>query len=142
MAGWRHHSCKEAALGRVEGAEKLVGLYGYWPSFHDALVQTITIDSEETTVAISFWTNDRVEKEGEPKTDRQALVTVRWEDVSELTIRATDWGGQSCVWDMLLTVTEAGIRTEIQPNDDLSAVIVAGQVKVVDVRPVDEGSAA
>jgi hypothetical protein len=48
----------------------------------------------------------------------------------------------SAVWDMLLTVAEAGIRTEIQPNDGLGVVIVAGRVKVLDVRPVDDGSAA
>jgi hypothetical protein len=65
-----------------------------------------------------------------------------FKSVSELTISATDWGGQSCVWDMILTVTEAGIRTEIQPNHDLGAVIIAGRVKVVEVRPVDAGSAA
>jgi hypothetical protein len=129
-------------LGRVEGAEKLVDLYGYWPSFHDAFVRTITIDSEETAVTICFMTNDRVEKAGELETDLRALVTLRWEEVSELTISATDWGGESWVWDMLLSTTETGIRTEIKPNHELGAVIVAERVKVVEVRPLDAGSAA
>jgi len=142
MPGWRSQSCEEAALGQVEGAEKLVNHYGYWPSFHDALIQTITVSTEETAGTISFITNDLVEKAGEPERDEKALVTLRWEDVSELTIQARDWGGQSWVWDMRFTLTEAGIRTDIQPNDDLGAVIVAGQIKVVDVRSVDDGPAA
>jgi hypothetical protein len=142
MPGWRHHSCEEAALGQVEGAEKLVSLYGYWPSFHDANVETITIDTEENTVTISFTTNDAVEKTGEPVRDELALVTLQWQEVSDLSIQATDWGGQSWVWDMLLTLTETGIRTEIQPHDELSVVIVASRVKVVEVRPIDSSLAS
>jgi hypothetical protein len=142
MPGWRSHSCEEAALEQVEAAEKLVNLYGYWPSFHDAHLETITIAVEENTVTISFTTNDSVEKAGEPVRDELALVTLRWEEVSELNIQASDWGGQSWVWDMLLTVAETGIRTEIQSGDELRAVIVASRVKVVEVRPVDGQLAA
>jgi hypothetical protein len=126
----------------VEGTEKLVSLYGYWPSFHDANVETITIDTEENTVTISFTTNDAVEKTGEPVRDELALVTLQWQEVSDLSIQATDWGGQSWVWDMLLTLTETGIRTEIQPHDELSVVIVASRVKVVEVRPIDSSLAS
>ena len=97
MPGWRSHACEEAALSQVEGAEKLVNLYGYWPSFHDAVRTGITIDGEEAAVTVCFTTNDRVEKEGEPERDELAAVTMRWEEVSDLNIHAARWDGQIVV---------------------------------------------
>ncbi len=32
------------AHARIEGAQKLVGLFGYWPSFHDAEVLWLKVD--------------------------------------------------------------------------------------------------
>ena len=138
MPGWRHHTCQKEALVRVEGADKLVGLYGYWPSFHDARVEAVAIDTAEPSVTVRFRTSDRVEVGGEEDRDEQAQVTVRWGDVSELTLGASDWVGEDVLWEMVLSISEAGICAELRPNGGLSGSIVAGQVEVVEVRPLGE----
>jgi Immunity protein 50 len=55
----------------VEGSSKLVELYGYWISFHDAAVETVQIEREGPTVTIAFTANDAVLKEGQE--DRELL---------------------------------------------------------------------
>jgi hypothetical protein len=128
---------QELTLAKIESAAKLVDLYGYWPSFHDAEVETITIERAGPTVKITFTTNDLVVKEGKEQGDQLATVTVRWYEVEDLTLRAIDWSGENWVWDMNLTVHEDGIRTELLPNDGIGGSILARRMEVIEVGPVE-----
>jgi hypothetical protein len=140
MPGWRHHSCHEEALARVEGADKLVGLYGYWPSFHDARIEAITVDTAEPSVTVRFLTSDRAAVDSGEDPNKLAQVTMRWGEVSELTLGARDWVGEDVLWELALSVSEAGIRTDLRPNGGLAGSIVAGSVEVLEVRPVGDSS--
>jgi hypothetical protein len=128
---------QKLALALVEGAAGLVELYGYWPSFHDARVEAVQIEREGPTVTIVFTTNDLVDKEDKRQRDQLARVTVRWYEVEELTLKATDWSEENWVWDMQLTAHENGIRAEILPNDGIGASIVARRMEVQEVRPIE-----
>jgi len=130
---------QKLALDLIEGAVRLVDVYGYWPSFHDAEVEAITIDREGPTVTITFTTNDLVEKDGREQGDQLAKVTLRWYEVEELILRATDWSEQNWLWDMNLTAHEKGIRTELLPNDGIGGSILARRVEVLAVELI-EGS--
>jgi Immunity protein 50 len=125
------------ALAFIEGANKLIDLYGYWPSFHDAEVETITIEREGLTVTIIFTTDDLVEKDGERQGNQLAKVTVRWYEVADLALRAADWSEENWVWDLSLTADEKGIRTELLPNDGIGGSILARRMEVLEVQPVE-----
>lgn len=79
---------------RIEGSEKLIGIFGYWPSFHDAEVIDLhfwpgDVNPEEEryifpvlTVKFHLWemTND-VDGRGYLGTRYHTLSTVRFHDV-------------------------------------------------------------
>jgi Immunity protein 50 len=43
----------------IGGASQLIDLYGYFPTFHDAVVESIFIEKEGPTVTIRFTANGR-----------------------------------------------------------------------------------
>ena len=128
---------QKLALAVIKGASKLVDFYGYWPSFHDAQIATIHIEREGPTVTICFTTNDLVVKDGREEGDQLARVTVRWYEVEELTLRATDWSEQNWLWDMNLAAHEEGIRAELVPNDGIGGSILARQMEVLAVQAIE-----
>ena len=79
---------------RIEGSEKLIGIFGYWPSFHDAEVLELHFwrgdvnpDGERyifpvLTVKLHLWeiTND-VDGRGYLGTRYHTLSTIRFHDV-------------------------------------------------------------
>jgi hypothetical protein len=128
---------QKLALAVIEGAGKLIDLYGYWPSFHDAEVETISIEREGPTVTITFTTNDLVVKDGQRQGGRLAKVTLRWYEVEELSLRATDWSEQNWLWDLSLSAGENGIHTDLLPNDGIGGSILARRIEVLDVQPIE-----
>jgi Immunity protein 50 len=125
------------ALASIEGAAELVHFYGYWPSFHDARVETITIEREGPTVTITFITNDLVVKDGQKQGDRLAKVTLRWYEVEEVDLRATEWGEENWVWDLNLAAHENGLRTELLPNEGIGGSILARRMELLEVQPIE-----
>ncbi len=125
------------ALTFIEGAAKLIDLYGYWPSFHDAQVERIAIDRKGPTVTITFTTNDLVVKDGVRQGDQVATVILRWHEVEKLTLQATDWSEENWVWDLDLAVQQDRVRTKLLPNDGLGGSIVAPRIEVLEVQPLD-----
>jgi len=79
---------------RIEGSEKLIGIFGYWPSFHDAEVLELhswrgDVNPDEEryifpvlTVKLHLWeiTND-VDGRGYLGTRYHTLSTIRFHDV-------------------------------------------------------------
>jgi hypothetical protein len=128
---------QKLALAMIEGAAKLVDFYGYWPSFHDARVETISIEREGPTVTIGFTTNDLVVKDGKEQGDLLAKVTLRWYEVEELALRATEWSEENWVWDMNLTAHEKGIHTELLPNDGIGGSILSRRMEVLEVQRIE-----
>lgn len=125
------------ALAFIAGAAKLVDLYGYWPSFHDAQVEAITLEREGPTVTIAFTTNDLVVKSGTEQGSQLAKVTLRWHEVEDLALRATEWSEENWVWDMNLTAHEKGVLTELLPNYGIGGSIVARRMEVLEVQPIE-----
>jgi hypothetical protein len=65
----------------VPGAADVVAWFGYWPTFHDAEVLSISLDrSGECRVAIHlFETTPRVDGDGSYLVEKHAVVTFRME---------------------------------------------------------------
>jgi hypothetical protein len=129
-------SLEERALALIEGAAQLVDVYGYWPSFHDAQVETVVIERRGPTVTIHFITNDQVDKDGVQERDKLAQVTIRWHEVKDLSLNGIDWEENN--WIDGLTVRRDGddVRTVIDPMDGFHGFIVAGRIEVLDVQPI------
>jgi len=81
---------------RIEGSEKLIGIFGYWPSFHDAEVIELHFwrgdanpDSGSYhlpvfTVKLHVWEiTDKVNVEGYFERVKHTLTTIRFYDVDE-----------------------------------------------------------
>lgn len=74
----------------VLGASKLTGLYGSWPGFHDATVESILIERVGPTVTIRFETCDMAcDGDTVREPDRRARVVLRWHEVEDLELRAS-----------------------------------------------------
>jgi hypothetical protein len=70
----------------IINAPRLIDLYGYWISFHDASVEKITIDRIGPTVTMEFITCDMVCRHGVDEDNEQARVVLRWLEVENLQL--------------------------------------------------------
>ena len=119
----------------IAGASKLIELYGYFPSFHDATVESIFIEREGPTVTIRFITNDaayRADKLQNP--DQLAMVAIQWHEVSDLRLLGID--RHNWIDGLAFSIEGGSIRSELELMDGLQGVIVARRVEVVEVQPV------
>jgi len=131
----------DALILLIPGADRLVALYGRWPSFHDAALLSLSVsaepgDPDAPTVTIRFalngWSNDAP--------DRGALATLVWREVEWLELSGAD--GQNWAWDMNVERQPDGLwRTTIHGGgaDTLQGlstggVVVARGLAVLDAR--------
>jgi hypothetical protein len=102
------------SFDRIEGAEKLVGVFGYWPSFHDAEVLWMRLDRRpicddcygpilETLIRAFEMTNE-VGPDGFYVLRHHVLVHFRFHDVKG--VRLKDFNNQN----MLHGLSIADIR--------------------------------
>jgi immunity protein 50 of polymorphic toxin system len=79
----------------VVGAEKLVGLFGCWPSFHDAQVISILLERSgedgncrPTLVATvrAFEISDEVAADGTLRLAHECIVVLKFQEVVELAL--------------------------------------------------------
>jgi hypothetical protein len=122
----------------VDGASKLMDLYGCWPSFHDAAVDDVLIEREGPTVTISLRLNAlRFEEEKEADVLR-AKVKIRWHEVRDLTLSGIDWDENNWIGGLTITPRQTGSYSEIHRMDGIYGSIVAGRIEVVDAQPIHQ----
>jgi hypothetical protein len=121
----------------IVGSSMLIDLYGYWPSFHDAVLERIAIDRIGSTVMIEFTTCDMVFDGDEMKApDQQARVILRWYEVSELSLGGIDSSQLNRIGGLGFSPDGKTIRCVIELMDAMHGVIVAGRVEVLEVEPL------
>jgi len=114
----RDRSGMEDIASLVIGSEKLTGIFGRWPSFHDAEVLELRLErgqarpddsvyeSAKITAKIYvFNTTGEVSPEGYFVVVNQTLATLQFRDVTGFEMR---WFNQQNVLSELLISTEAG----------------------------------
>jgi hypothetical protein len=120
----------------VLGASKLTDLYGYWPSFHDATVESILIERVGPTVTIRFETCDMAcDGDTVREPDRRARVVLRWHEVEDLELRGIDPEEHNWIDGLTFGLRDGGIRSELLLMDGLHGWLDARRVEVVDVEP-------
>jgi hypothetical protein len=73
-------------IALVPGAQELVQLFGYWPSFHDAEVVSVELNRMDLSriKVHSFETSDVVHTLGHYITNKHTIVSFLLEDISGL----------------------------------------------------------
>ena len=90
----------------IGGAEKLTGIFGRWPSFHDAEILTLLFDREASAVGydlvatIHLWdmTNE-VDSSGYFVLLNHTRATFRFYDCNE--VRLEDFNQQNVIFDLI-----------------------------------------
>jgi hypothetical protein len=119
----------------ILGASRLTDLYGYFTPFHDAAIESVSIERLGPTVTIRFTSCDAA-YDGDTLTDSdlRADVVMRWYEVADLSLQGIDrrnWiGGLDFFRDGEF------IRTEIELMDGIRGHITARGVEVLDVQPI------
>jgi hypothetical protein len=124
----------------VEGASKLIALYGYWISFHDAAVESVLIERVGPTVTIRFRTNDAPSGDGgqtfQYEASRLARVVMRWHEVRDLTLAGIDVEENNWIGRLEFERRGDTIHTVIVQMDGLHGFILAEWAEVMDVEPI------
>jgi hypothetical protein len=119
----------------IVGASALIAVYGYFTPFHDAVVESVLIEKQGPTVTIRFTTCDAAYQGEEVKDEnQQAIVVMRWHEVSDLSVSGIDQ--RNWIGGLDFSREGEGIRTELELMDGMRGFILARRVEVVEVRRI------
>jgi hypothetical protein len=146
----------------VVDCHKITDIFGYWPTFHDAEVQSFSISDCETiaqtppcdTPVINarihvFEMTKDVDQQGFYVLVKHTLVDLRFGSITDLDLK--DFGQQNALWGLDirrvppnpgLSQDSPSIRVEFSPSCGLYAVFKCRSVSVASVVPCDEHGVA
>jgi len=130
----------QSVIDRISRADKLVAIFGYWPSFHDAEVIWLKLDRR--TNDERFSPSLEIQIHAHYVTQHHVLVWLRFLNVVEL--RLDDFNHQNVLFD--LTISDfperqsGNIFFEVQfhPSFGIGASFQCGAIEVVEVTPCNE----
>jgi hypothetical protein len=117
----------ESVLARIEGARKLTGLCGAWPRFHNAQILYLRMDRSGPTVTIGL----RLTEWSEKNPDEHVNVTLRWHEVSELSLSGID--PENMIGGLTLQERDALLEATLEPMRGTHGHLVARRLQVMDV---------
>jgi hypothetical protein len=124
----------------IEGADRLLAIYGSWISFHDAAVESVVLERVGPTVTIHFRTNDvPLPDDGNPlgsRDSRIARVVMRWHEVQDVVINGLDWDENNWIDGLTFVPRGESICTVIEPMDGTRGYILSRRVEVVSAEPL------
>jgi hypothetical protein len=86
---------------RIHGSEKLIQIFGEWPSFHDSEVLSLTLERYGPTVRASiylFATTGQIDGKGYYVLKNETVATIRFEGVVEFS--ANGFNHQNVLFDL------------------------------------------
>jgi hypothetical protein len=118
-------------LRKIPGFDAVVEHFGYWPTFHDAVLEQLSLNLPgETRLALRTWnTSSELDERGYFRTTHRAVVTMMLADILELELAGTDlWAG----WILFgLSLTDEGEAFQLQLDPCLG---IGGQIRCKSVR--------
>lgn len=137
----------------ILGSEKLTGIFGSWPSFHDAEVVGVHLHRGEVaperdmyifpilTVTMHVWRMTReVDAQGFLVLELHTLVTLRFHGVGE-SIRIEGFNHQNAIFDLSISQKERQdgpspfFWVDFQPSFGMGAAFECSAVEVVEAVP-------
>jgi hypothetical protein len=116
----------------VEGASKLVSLFGEWPGFREAAILYLRIDRTGPTVTAGF----RLHEWTESHPGQYLNATVRWLEVQALALSGIS--EENRIAALTLAPEGENLRTVLESLDGLHGYIDARRMRVLDVAIVEE----
>lgn len=107
----------------IIGYEKIEADFGYFPSFHDDVIEKIEISSEEITFLISMETLPNG-MNSYPK------VKLTFCEVNDFKLEGELYGCTSIIFDMIFTKIDNYIKTEIASSLGTCGTISSRKVKI------------
>jgi hypothetical protein len=106
----------------IKGSEKLLEIFGYWPSFHDAEIINLhlwrgNVDSEKNlyqfpvlTLDVHHWElTNQVDAKGYFVLQHHTRTTLTFSDVQ--TVQLNDFNHQNAILDLSIKRLERGMAT-------------------------------
>ena len=116
----------------IEGAAQVIEYYGYWATFHDAVLVNFSVVPKEEMITAVFQYDDMTDDESR---SGSSLITLQWQGVLNYTLMADYAGGEV---DALYCITFVGkenqIDTEIVKIGGISGKIQSQAVQVLDFK--------
>ncbi len=124
------------AVEFIEGAAQVVEYYGYWATFHDAEMVTLTITPEAQQITAIFEYNDLTANESHSGSSR---ITLHWQDVVKYMLMAeyTNYNVDS-ISEINFVEQNGWVETEIIPIDGISGKIRSRSVRVTQFEVLPE----
>lgn len=124
------------------GAEDIIAWFGYWPSFHDSEVISISLERPGIcrVVVKTFETTREIDANGGYKSVKHATVTFVLEDFpidrsSGLTpVRIEGFNHQNALNGIVVTKPPAGYELMLEPAFGVDATIAAARLRA-ELRP-------
>ncbi len=137
------------AVGRIEGAEKLISIFGHWPSFHDAEVVWVRLDRRpvhedaylptlEASIHTFEMTNE-VGPDGYFVLRHHVLVHFRFHEVDELQLEG--FNCQNALFGLMISdirdrqLERIHFEVSLQSAFGLGGSFLCHQIEVIDVSP-------
>jgi hypothetical protein len=118
---------EESILARIEGARKLTGLCGAWPRFQRAQILYLRLDRSGPTVTIGL----RLTEWSERKPDEHVNVTLRWHEVTELSLSGID--PENMIGGLTLQERGDSLEATLEPLRGTHGRLVGRRLQVMDV---------
>jgi hypothetical protein len=141
----------QSALDRIIGAEKLISVFGCWPSFHDAEVIRMKLDrrshgdrlgpSLETQVHTFEMTKD-VDESGHYVLRDHILVHLRFQDVLDMYLEG--FNHQNVLFGLEISDLREGepeqilIKVRFDSSYGMRASFLCHAIEVLEVTPCNE----
>jgi hypothetical protein len=104
-------------LREIPGWDVVVKHFGRWPSFHDAVLEELSLNLPgETRLALRTWNgSSELDERGYFRTTHRALVKILLTDVLELELTGTDLEAGCILFGLLLEADSFAYRIRLDP---------------------------
>jgi hypothetical protein len=116
----------------IPGADRIVGWYGEWPSFHDAEILSFHLNRNgESSIRLHMWKiSDKLDRDGAFMREDEKVVVFTFADIRWLKIEGEDANRQNVIGALLVEKQDDIYRLELGPCYGLSGEILAGEISV------------
>ena len=120
----------EPWLEQIPGARALHDWFGYWPSFHDAEVVSISLNREsDSTLSVHTWQmTDRVDERGFYVLQKHVKVEFTLNDISALEL--SGFNDQNVLFGLVLSQGPEGYELQLDPCYGLAGSITAKRIAI------------
>lgn len=116
----------------IKDSQKLLDLYGYYPTLHDASVTDFDVNFEGKKIILTFEYSDRVGDESETGSDDKSLATkivMSWNAVSEAKLQKYN----NDIYHIDFQKIDGNIKTEFSQSFGIGGYIISENIEVLSV---------